>query len=200
MCQCSLMPYMNYQRTTISDHFASSGCRRTCADYAFIALGANMHSVHGDPVQSIRTAFGQLAGLSDETMLVSSMWRTPPRDCPPGSPDFVNAAAALVPRPGQSAHGLLTQLQDIEQAFGRQAPRGRARNAPRPLDLDIIEFCGRRLTDEVLTIPHPRAHERLFVLAPLAEIAPDLQLAGADRSICEMKCTIPTPNGFTRID
>lgn len=190
---------MNCQRSTISEQVARSGRPASDTDYAFVALGANLDSLHGAPVQSIKTAFSMLAGLSDEPLLVSSLWRSAPEDCPPGSPDFVNAIAALIPRPGQTPYQLLQDLQDIEQAFGRPALSERQHNAPRPLDLDIIDFCGQRIVDDILTLPHPRARERLFVLAPLAEIAPDHYLPGIDLSVFELKRRIPAVEGFTRI-
>jgi 2-amino-4-hydroxy-6-hydroxymethyldihydropteridine diphosphokinase len=67
------------------------------------------------------------------------------------------------------------QLQALEQRFGRQRPR---RNAPRTLDLDLLYFGERRMASPALSVPHPRLHERAFVLAPLAELAPSLPCPG----------------------
>ena len=86
-----------------------------------------------------------------------------------------DALAALPDSTRLPARALLAQLQAIERAHGRERPY---RNAPRTLDLDLLLYGDERSADPTLELPHPRAHERAFVLAPLAEIAPDLLIPG----------------------
>src|SRR5690242_15525642 len=138
----------------------------------FIALGSNL----GDPKASILAAMDRLQGFSDEPLVRSSLWETDPVDCPPGSPKFINAVVGLVPRSGETPETLLRKLQNLEQEFGRK-PR-QVLNEPRPLDLDLIAFGQEVRTSPELTLPHPRAAQRLFVLGPLAEIARDFVLPG----------------------
>ncbi len=118
----------------------------------------------------------RLEALSAAPLRRSSLWRSAPVDCPPGSPWFVNAAVALTPRPGETPESLLDKLQALERAFGRRPKQ--VRNEPRPLDLDLIAFDAEQRATPRLTLPHPRAAVRRFVLAPLAEIAPDFQPPG----------------------
>lgn len=152
----------------------------TAPHLAFVALGSNL----GDPVRQVRAAIDRLAGLSTATLLVSSLWESTPVDCPPGSPPFVNAVAALTPASDETPERLLTRLQKIERDFGR-ATRTR-RNEPRPLDLDLIAFGRETRPTPALILPHPRAHLRRFVLQPLSEIAPNLVLPGQRGSISEL--------------
>jgi 2-amino-4-hydroxy-6-hydroxymethyldihydropteridine diphosphokinase len=86
----------------------------------------------------------------------------------PGAPPFVNGVARLEGA-GAEPGALLVALQAIEAAHGRERPRP---NAPRTLDLDLLDFDGALADDPALTLPHPRLHRRRFVLAPLAEVAP----------------------------
>ena len=146
----------------------------------FVALGSNL----GDSVAAVRAAMGRLEVLSASPLRRSCCWRSTPVDCPPGSPDFVNAVVALQPRPGETPESLLGMLQELEVAFGRRPKQ--YPNEPRPLDLDLIAFGMERRSSPRLTIPHPRAHLRRFVLAPLAEIAPDLVLPGQSLTVSEL--------------
>src|SRR5580700_6855387 len=141
-------------------------------ELAFVALGSNL----GDSAEIVRRALDRLQTLSDAPMLRSSLWRSTPVDCPPGSPLFVNAMAGLRPRADQSPQSLLSQLQILEVEFGRS--RGSVPNEPRLLDLDLIAFGARTVNSSELVLPHPRAHRRRFVLQPLAEIAPEFVLPG----------------------
>ena len=92
-------------------------------------------------------------------------------------PDFVNAVCSV--RTSLDGVSLLAVLNRIEADFGRERT---FRNAPRTLDLDIIDFDGISSSDPHLTLPHPRAHERSFVMKPLAEILPDFVLGGHGRA------------------
>jgi 2-amino-4-hydroxy-6-hydroxymethyldihydropteridine diphosphokinase len=138
----------------------------------FIALGANL----GNPVLTVQAAILALRELPQtEFVAASSLYRTAPmglRD----QPDFINAVVELIavlPAPT-----VLESLFAIEERFGR---RRSVRNAPRTLDLDLLLFGDELSDDPVMTLPHPRLHERAFVLAPLAEIAPQLMIPGRGR-------------------
>src|SRR5436190_11359180 len=147
------------------------------ATLAFIALGSNL----ADPRQNILLAMDRLQELSEPPLLRSSLWETAPVDCPPGSPKFVNAVVGLQPRSGETPESLLAKLQALEREFGRK-PR-QILNEPRPLDLDLVAFGGEIRQTKELTLPHPRAARRRFVLGPLAEIAPDFLLPGQSLTV-----------------
>jgi 2-amino-4-hydroxy-6-hydroxymethyldihydropteridine diphosphokinase len=129
---------------------------------AYVALGANL----GDARQAVQDAFEALAATPHVRLGArSSLYRTAPLDA--AGPDFVNAVAQVDTT--LNAPDLLAQLQRIESEAGRQRPY---RNAPRTLDLDLLLYGGARIDSPLLTVPHPRMHQRAFVLVPLAEIAP----------------------------
>ncbi len=129
---------------------------------AYIGLGANL----GDAPAALRAAIQALAALPGTQLLqCSALYRSAPVDAT--GPDFYNAVAAL--RTSLPPQELLAALQSIEAAAGRERPY---RNAPRTLDLDILLFDALAIDTPTLTVPHPRMHERAFVLLPLAEIAP----------------------------
>jgi len=130
---------------------------------AWIGLGANL----GDRTAALRTALAALAALPGTRLLrVSSLYRSAPVDA--GGPDYLNAVAEVATQ--LPPHALLAALQAIEHAAGRERPY---RNAPRTLDLDILLYGDEQLATATLTLPHPRLHERAFVLLPLAELAPE---------------------------
>lgn len=130
-----------------------------------IALGGNL----GDVAAAFELAERELAAAGLEAIRRSGNHRTRPVGCAPGAPDFLNAALTGVWRGG--AAGLLELCRTIEVKLGRPAVHGV--NRDRTVDLDIILFGDRIIREEGLMIPHPRALERLFVLEPLAEIAPE---------------------------
>jgi 2-amino-4-hydroxy-6-hydroxymethyldihydropteridine diphosphokinase len=129
---------------------------------AYVGLGANL----GDPAEAVRKAIAAIAALPLTALTrQSSLYRTAPVDA--SGPDYINAVVEVATR--LTAPELLGQLQQLEGAAGRQRP---FRHAPRTLDLDLLIFgCG-RIESAALTVPHPRMRQRAFVLAPLAEIAP----------------------------
>lgn len=137
-----------------------------------IALGANLP---GDgnkaPIETCRQAAARLDSLPGLRLRGLSRWYRSTPVPPSGQPDYVNAVASLVVEPGFSIEpaGLLAELMAIERACGRR--RGAA-NAARTLDLDIIAIGGLVRSEADPMLPHPRAHQRLFVLAPLADVAP----------------------------
>src|ERR1043165_2458679 len=137
---------------------------------AFIALGSNM----GDSEKILSQAMIRLAEFSTKPLLKSSLWKSTPVDCPPGSPPFVNAVVGLVPRGGETPESLLAKLHALEKEFGREPKK--ILNEPRPLDLDLITFGNETRNSPTLVLPHPRAQQRRFVLQPLGEIAPQLVL------------------------
>lgn len=163
------------------------GARCEVRAWAFIGLGSNL----GDARDNILRAMRTLQKLSDQPLLQSSMWQTEPVDCPPGSPAFVNAVVELAPRPEETPESLHAKLQAIEKEFGRQPKK--VANEPRPLDLDLIAFGEEIRQTERLTLPHPRAHLRRFVLQPLSEIAPDLVFPGHSETVKELLQALP-PN------
>ena len=160
---------------------------------AIIALGSNL----GDSAQIIRAAFHRLQQFSAEQLQSSSLWQTAPIDCPPGSPPFVNAVAVFVPRENETPESLLGKLQAIEIEFGR-APK-LVLNEPRSLDLDLIAFGNEARDTPLLTLPHPRAHLRRFVLAPLAEIAPDIILPGQTQTAATLLAALPGEESARRL-
>ncbi|HZI32243.1 MAG TPA: 2-amino-4-hydroxy-6-hydroxymethyldihydropteridine diphosphokinase [Candidatus Binatia bacterium] len=150
------------------------------ATKAIIALGSNL----GDSQRILRDAITRLRNFSDQPLLKSSLWQTSPVDCPPDSPKFLNAVVALVPRAEETPESLLAKLRALEKEFGRQTKK--IHNEPRPLDLDLIAFAGEIRSSASLVLPHPRAHERRFVLHPLGEIAPQLVLPGQTQTVAEL--------------
>ncbi|HEU4459361.1 MAG TPA: 2-amino-4-hydroxy-6-hydroxymethyldihydropteridine diphosphokinase [Methylibium sp.] len=138
---------------------------------AYVGLGANL----GDALAALRAAVAALDALpATRRVALSSLYRSAPIDS--SGPDYLNAVAAL--DTALAPHELLAALQAIELEHGRERPY---RNAPRTLDLDLLLHGDARLGESALTLPHPRLHERAFVLAPLAEIAPGLELPAHGR-------------------
>ena len=163
-------------------------------ELAIVALGANL----GDSQGNILEGMMRLEDLSDRPLLRSSLWQTTPVDCPPGSPAFVNAVVGLVPRAGETPESLLVKLQVLERAFGRRPKQ--VLNEPRPLDLDLIAFESETRATPELILPHPRAHERRFVLQPLGEIAPDLILPGQTQSVAKLLHRLPPDESMRKLD
>jgi 2-amino-4-hydroxy-6-hydroxymethyldihydropteridine diphosphokinase len=170
------------------------GARTGSAGLALVALGSNL----GDSCALIHRAMPELERLSGQPMLKSSLWRSDPVDCPPGSAPFINAAVALHPAPDETPESLLGTLQDLERRFGRQPKK--LQNEARPLDLDLIAFGSITCSTAALVLPHPRAHLRRFVLEPLAEIVPDFLLPGQRRTIQELLEELGSAENVTRLD
>ena len=139
---------------------------------AYIGIGANL----GDALANVGDALVRLAALPATKLLASSSaYRTAPIDS--SGDDYINAVACIDTALG--AHELLTALQAIELAHGRERPY---RNAPRTLDLDVLLYGDNVIDTPTLQVPHPRMLERAFVLAPLLEVAPDAEVPGFGRA------------------
>ena len=147
------------------------------SELAIVAIGSNL----GNSRALVLRAMDKLQELSDKPLLRSSLYETAPVDCPPGSPNFVNAVAAFEPRATETPESLLKKLQALEKEFGRQPKK--VLNESRSLDLDLIAFGNRTSNTPELVLPHPRAHLRRFVLEPLREIAPEFVLRGQKHNI-----------------
>ena len=137
--------------------------------FAFVGLGANI----GEPRRQLRAALEELNGLPETRRAASSSFY---RSAPLGNvqqPEFMNAVVQL--DTSLSPEALLDGLQEIERRHGRERPFP---GAPRTLDLDLLLYGSRSIDVPGLTVPHPRMHERAFVLEPLIEIAPDIAVPG----------------------
>lgn len=126
----------------------------------------------------------RLRSWSVSSFQASSLFRTTPQGCPPGTPDFINGVVRLELPAETEAAALLQRLQALEAEFGRA--RSGQQNESRTLDLDLICLGERQIRSPDLTLPHPRAHLRRFVLEPLGEIAPGLVLPGQEKTIAEL--------------
>ncbi|MGV2864704.1 2-amino-4-hydroxy-6-hydroxymethyldihydropteridine diphosphokinase [Achromobacter sp. AGC39] len=135
---------------------------------AYIGLGANL----GDSAATLRRVLAQLQATDGiDAVTASPFYRSAPVDAT--GPDFVNAVAALDTRLPPLA--LLDALQALENQHGRLRPY---KNAPRTLDLDLLTYDDQQLDHQRLILPHPRMHQRAFVLLPLQDLAPDMQVNG----------------------
>ncbi|MEO7405222.1 MAG: 2-amino-4-hydroxy-6-hydroxymethyldihydropteridine diphosphokinase [Burkholderiales bacterium] len=143
---------------------------------AYIALGANLGATPEANRATLRGAIAALVELPTTNLIAqSSFYRTAPLGYN-DQPDFVNAVISIDTAIAPQA--LLLALHGIEERFGRVRS---FQNAPRTLDLDLLCYGARFIATATLTVPHPRLHERAFVLAPLVEIAPDLDIPGHGR-------------------
>jgi 2-amino-4-hydroxy-6-hydroxymethyldihydropteridine diphosphokinase len=135
---------------------------------ACVGLGANL----GDARAALQSAADAIGKLPETTLVaLSPLYRSAPIDA--SGPDYVNAVALV--RTNLDAHALLRSLQAIEHEHGRERSH---RNAPRTLDLDLLLHGDDVIHDDMLTLPHPRMHERAFVLRPLLDVAPDIRIPG----------------------
>ncbi|MDB5968901.1 MAG: folK [Hydrocarboniphaga sp.] len=149
---------------------------------AYVGLGSNLD----DPAQQIRDALqaiGRIAGL--RLLAVSSLYRSPPMG-PPEQPEYCNAVCAV--ECGIEPASLMSQLLEIERQAGRV--RGGEHWGPRRIDLDLLHIEGVRSATAGLRLPHPGIARRNFVVAPLAEIAPLLEIPGVGR-VAELAARIP---------
>lgn len=139
---------------------------------AFVGIGSNLE----DPARQVALALAALAAIPDtEVAAASRPFRTPPWG-DTAQPAFVNAVAEL--HTSLPARALFTHLQRIEAGAGRLRER---RWGPRVLDLDLLLYGDACISDADMHVPHPHLHERAFVLVPLAELAPTLEVPGHGR-------------------
>lgn len=151
-----------------------------------IALGSNL----GNRSRELNAAITFLRSLADDDQVLEGpRMETKPVDCPPGSPPFLNSVAEIqvdtVILPPLNLFGC---LEDYEIERGRSPIRDR--NSPRPIDLDIIYYGNERFDQMGLVIPHCRAHQRLFVLEPLAGLRPELVLPGQTKTVKELLASL----------
>jgi 2-amino-4-hydroxy-6-hydroxymethyldihydropteridine diphosphokinase len=151
---------------------------------AGIALGSNL----GDRLAHLREARRIIAGLLrvKSPILSSSIYETEPVDCEPGAAKFLNAVLEF-DYDGEPID-LWRELKRIEAKLGRAQQH--ERNVSRSIDLDILYFGGLKMETKQLVLPHPRAHQRRFVLQPLAEIDPDLVLPNQSKNVRELLASL----------
>lgn len=151
-----------------------------------IAFGSNLSSQYGDPEQTLYKAFEVLEARGVRILSCSSLWLSAPvpvSDQPWYHNGVVEFCTSFDP------FSLLKLLKNIENEFGRVPLK---RNDARPLDLDVLSYDDRVLHGDVLQIPHPRMHERAFVLYPLREVAPDWTHPVLNLSVDQMIDMMPS--------
>ena len=158
---------------------------------AGIALGSNL----GDRLANLRKARERVRTIPGvaEPVQQSRIYETEPVNSGPDAGAYLNAVLD-VEYDGQPI-ALLDALQAIEAEFGR--PSKRPRNAPRTIDLDILYVGNLALSNQDIAIPHPRLHQRRFVLTPLAEVRPELVLPGQQQSVAELLAALPDAAAVT---
>jgi 2-amino-4-hydroxy-6-hydroxymethyldihydropteridine diphosphokinase len=158
-----------------------------------IALGSNL----GDRLRNLQAAMQEIMRVTPRTQLraVAPLYETDPVDCPAGSQTFLNTVVEI------DAHVaplvLLQELRRIEVLAGR--PSIHEHHAPRTLDLDLLYADNMVLSHPDLTLPHPRLHERRFVLQPLADIRPALILPGQTESVLGLLNGLDSPEPPLRL-
>jgi 2-amino-4-hydroxy-6-hydroxymethyldihydropteridine diphosphokinase len=158
----------------------------------FIGFGANLPSRFGGPRETIEAALAALPEQGVEVTRVSPFYRTQPVPVS-DQPWFVNAVAEVAT--GLSATELLAALHRMEERFGRVRE---ARNEPRVIDLDLLDYDGQIALGEPI-LPHPRLHRRAFVLLPLRDLAPDWRHPTLKRDIAELIAELPPEQAAERM-
>jgi 2-amino-4-hydroxy-6-hydroxymethyldihydropteridine diphosphokinase len=143
------------------------------ASLAYVGIGSNL----AHPRRQLARALAEIARLPrTRVAAVSPNYLSAPLGASGPQPDYVNAVAAVVT--SLAAPALLKRMRAIERRHGRPPAERRSRNAARTLDLDLLLFGRRRSRQRQLTLPHPRMHQRAFVLRPLLDIAPAAIIPG----------------------
>jgi 2-amino-4-hydroxy-6-hydroxymethyldihydropteridine diphosphokinase len=154
----------------------------------YLSLGSNL----GDRAANLRQAIEELSELG-AVVAVSSIYETEPVEASP-QPWFLNCAVRLDTE--KMPRQLIAAILNLEQAMGRQR---RKEKAPRTIDIDILLFGSSIVELPSLTVPHPRLHQRRFVLEPLAEIAPDARHPVFKRTIRELRDALPSGQQVKRL-
>lgn len=137
---------------------------------AYFGIGSNL----GDRVAHLQFGVDGLAAEVGRVLALSPVYETEPVGGPE-QPDFLNAVVVI--ETALPARDLLALAKSLEAAAGREPPVPGTRWGPRPLDIDILMVGDERIDEADLVVPHPRIHQRAFVLAPLADVAPELVVA-----------------------
>lgn len=151
-----------------------------------IALGANLPSSFGEPEQTLKRAVADIQARGVRVIKQSSIWKTAPVPVS-DQPWYRNAVIRV--ETNLHAMELLQLLHSIEESFGRIRT---VKNAPRVLDLDLIAYNSEIIDEDGVYIPHPRMHNRSFVLRPLQEVAPSWKHPILKRSIDDLIQALPT--------
>jgi 2-amino-4-hydroxy-6-hydroxymethyldihydropteridine diphosphokinase len=164
---------MKWRRRTEAARDAAAAAAAAANERVFVALGGNL----GDVFAAMRAALRSLRRIGGTEVIATSwLYRSAPVDA--DGPDFLNAVVEL--RTRLEPQALLERLLDLEARFGRPRDDSRhlrsVRHEARTLDLDLLMVGERRIDTPTLQVPHPRMHQRAFVLAPLSDIAPELAL------------------------
>ena len=153
---------------------------------AFIALGANLDR----PRECIELAVEHLETNEIKVLQRASLYRSPPMG-PQDQPDFINTVVQVEVE--YTARELLQKLQTIESLMGKKKIR---HWGPRIIDLDLILFGEQIISSDTLTVPHPRMHERRFVLEPLAELSPDIVVPTHNKTVKALEAELTDPAIF----
>ncbi|MBL6719053.1 MAG: 2-amino-4-hydroxy-6-hydroxymethyldihydropteridine diphosphokinase [Pseudomonadales bacterium] len=151
-----------------------------------VGLGANL----GAGRKTLQAAARALRGAYPDGFAASPLYRSAPQHCPPGSPPFWNAVVRFAVPDALAPEALLDALLALEQAHGRARS---APNAPRTLDLDLLFFGEERIASPRLTVPHPRALDRDFVLGPLAALDPERRWPRTEHRVADLWAAFPGP-------
>ncbi len=151
-----------------------------------IALGSNLSSRAGSPAQTLHAALAELARGHIRVVAVSSFYNTAAWPNP-ADPSFVNAVARIETKLAPAT--LIARLHDVEREFGRE--HSGIRNAPRTLDLDLLDYDG-RVEEGPPILPHPRIASREFVLVPLRDVAPEWRHPVSGISVDALLATLPS--------
>ena len=148
---------------------------------AFIAFGSNL----GDRLEHLRAGRTELEARAGLVSGESRIFETEPVGGPDNQGAYLNAVVRL--ETGLAAHELLYTLLKIEHVRGRER---RERWGPRTLDLDLLLYGQEIIHTEDLSVPHPRLHERAFVIEPLHDLAPDLVIPGVNKTVAELRSSL----------
>ena len=142
----------------------------SAARRAYLGLGSNL----GDRAAHLQFALEGLAERAGRVVAISPVYETEPVGGPP-QPEYLNAVVAV--ETALSPRELLRVAKELEAVAGREPPEPGKRWGPRPLDIDVLMVGDERVDEPDLVVPHPRIHQRAFVLAPLADVAPEMVVA-----------------------